>query len=187
MAIVQCKNHHYYDDSKNQECPYCKKMENLEDVNELGEQLTSYKEDAFDFQEEQLTEGYGDFVEEYEKTIGIFMDETKNTLTAGWLVCMHGLEKGKSYMIHSGRNFIGRSVDMDIVLSEDYKISEQKHFSIVYDPKSISFYFVAGNGQVYINERAVNEECLLKDGDLLSVGDSKYMFVPFCKEGRVWE
>ncbi len=186
MAIVQCENHHYYDDNKNRECPYCKKMEILEDENELSEQLTSYKEDILDIQEEQLTEGYGEFVEEYEKTIGIFTDETKNTLTAGWLVCRQGLEKGKSYIIHSGRNFAGRSIDMDIVLSEDFKISEQKHFSIVYDPKSVSFYFVAGNGQVYINGHAENEEYLLQEGDLISVGDSEYMFVPFCKKGRVW-
>lgn len=186
MAIVQCNNHHYYDDSKNLECPYCKKMESLEDVNELGEQLTSYKDDVFDMQEEQLTEGYGDFVEEYEKTIGIYTDETKNTLTAGWLVCRQGIEKGKSYIIHSGRNFAGRSVDMDIVLSGDFKISEQKHFSIVFDPKSILFYFVGGNGQVYINGKAVNKECLLEDGDLILAGDSEYVFVPFCKKGRVW-
>ena len=186
MAIVQCKNHHYYDDSKNQECPYCQKMEFVQDRNELGEQLTSYMEEGFDDQDAQLTEGYGDFVEEYEKTIGIFTDETKNTLTAGWLVCMSGLEKGKSYIIHSGRNFAGRSIDMDIVLSEDFKISEQKHFSIVYDPKGISFYFVVGNGQVYINGKAANEECLLNDGDVISAGNSEYMFVPFCKKGRVW-
>ena len=46
---------------------------------------------------------------------------------------------------------------------------------------------MGGNGQTYINGKAVNQECLLEDGDLISVGDSEYVFVPFCKKGRVWE
>lgn len=186
MAIVQCENNHYYDNSKNSECPYCAKMKTRVDTNEVNEQLTSYLDDGFQIQEEQLTEAYGDFVDECDKTIGIFLDETQNELTVGWLVCMQGLEKGKSYIIHSGRNFAGRSYDMDVVLSDDMGISREKHFSIVYDPKSISFYFVSGNGQTYINGEPAVDECLLNDGDMLALGDCEYMFVPFCKKGRVW-
>ena len=186
MAIVQCENNHYYDNSKNSECPYCAKMKSGLSTNEINEQLTSYMDDGYQMQDEQLTEAYGDFVDECDKTIGIFTDETRNELTVGWLVCMEGLEKGKSYIIHSGRNFAGRSFDMDIVLSDDMRISREKHFSVVYDPKSISFYFVSGNGQTYINGKPAIDECLLNEGDILSLGDCKYMFVPFCKKGRVW-
>lgn len=187
MAIVQCENGHYYDNNKHSECPYCVKMQTPIDSNDLGEQLTSYMDDDLGVMNEQMTEGYGDFVQEYEKTIGIFTDESQNLLTVGWLVCMRGPEKGKSYVVHSGRNFAGRSVDMDIILYDDMSISREKHFSIVYDPKSLSFYFISGNGQTYINGKPAIDESLLQDGDILEVGNCEYMFVPFCKEGRVWE
>lgn len=185
MAIVQCPNNHYYDDRRNSSCPYCEKLSGGAAAG-LNEQMTSYLDPAQADDDACLTEGYGEAVAEYEKTIGIFVDESQNLLTVGWLVCTEGSEKGKSYVIHAGRNFVGRSQDMDIVLSDDRSIVREKHFSIVYDPKSIVFYLVSGEGHTYLNEEAVTAEQLLKEGDIIRVGGSKYVFVPFCKEGREW-
>lgn len=187
MAIVQCENHHYYDNQRDAVCPYCAKM-NAEKGAAAGsdEQMTSYLGWLPSGQEGQFTEVYGDEVEEYDKTIGIFTGETHNQPTVGWLVCMNGVVKGKSYPIHAGRNFAGRSVDMDIVLSDDKSIVREKHFSIIYDPKSICFYLVKGAGQIYVNNEVVWEQCLLQDGDEICAGESRFVFVPFCKEGRVW-
>lgn len=188
MAIVQCPNNHYYDDKRNVTCPYCEKMQSpLASLSELNEQHTSYLDPTESDLNVQLTEGYGEFVNEYERTIGIFMDETQNLLTVGWLVCVFGNEKGKNYTIHSGRNFAGRSQEMDIVLSDDMSIVREKHFSIVYDPKGIAFYLVAGEGHTYINGETISAEVRIFDGDEIQVGQSKYLFVPFCKEGRVWD
>ena len=188
MAIVQCPNNHYYDDKKNSTCPYCEKM-NQAQTSEVGlnEQLTSYMDPSGMDDNAQLTEGYGEAVSEFEKTIGIFIDESQNLLTVAWMVCIEGPEKGKSYVIHSGRNFAGRSQNMDIVLSDDDTISREKHFSVVYDPKSIAFYLVSGSGHTYVNGEAVSAEKSLLDGDVIQVGQCKYVFVPFCKEGREWD
>lgn len=186
MAIVQCPNNHYYDDKRDATCPYCEKLNNAfipEDG--INEQLTSYM-NIEQHSDEQVTEAYGEYVQEFEKTIGIFTDESQNQLTAGWLVCIEGTEKGKSYVIRPGRNFAGRSLDMDIVLSDDTGIAREKHFFIIYDPKSVSFYLVCGKGHTYVNDEAVTSEILLTDGDIIKVGKSKYIFVPFCKEGRDW-
>lgn len=188
MAIVQCPNNHYYDDKRNTACPYCEKMAAVVNPSkQLNEQLTSYIDPVNSDQNEQLTEGYGDCVAEYEKTIGIFLDDTQNLLTTGWLVCMNGNVKGNSYVIHAGRNFAGRSTDMDIVLSDDNTIARDKHFSIVYDPKSIAYYLVCGSGRTYVNGEAVSSQIEIFDGDEIKAGESKYIFIPFCKEGRVWE
>ena len=184
MAIIQCPNNHYYDDERNSSCPYC------EDINlrilpkSFNEQLTSYIMPNND--EECLTEAYGECVDEFERTISIFSDDSFNILTVGWIVCISKLAKGMSHVIHSGRNFAGRSSDMDIVLINDYKIRREKHFSIVYDPKSITFYVVAGEGYVYVNGKIVNSEIKIYDGDIIQAGESKYMFIPFCKKGREW-
>lgn len=188
MAIVQCSSNHYYDNKKNSTCPYCEKMKNYSATDTgVNEQLTSYINPVEANDDVQLTEGYGEFVSEFEKTVGVFIDETQNVLTVAWLVCIVGSEKGKSYVIHSGRNFAGRSLDMDIVLSDDLAIVREKHFSVVYDPRSVSFYLVNGEGNTYVNGEAVSAEKSIVDGDVIQVGQSKYLFVPFCKEGREWD
>ncbi len=133
----------------------------------------------------QLTESYGETVCEFEKTINFCDDETQNIFTAGWLVCIEGNEKGKSHVICSGRNYVGRSQYMDIVLS-DNSVSEEKHFSIVYDPKSVTFYIICGTGHTYLNGKAVLSESVIADGDMIQVGTSKYVFVAYCKKGREW-
>lgn len=188
MAIVQCENNHYYDNKRNTYCPYCAKMNKSPVLSDdVGEKLTSYMVAPEEDNNIQLTEVYGDNVHEYDRTVIAFEDEQLNQFTVGWLVCTDGLLKGKSYQIHTGRNFAGRCSDMDIVLAGDMTIAREKHFSVVYDPKSIDFYLVAGNGQTYINGSALSAECVIGDGDEVSAGNTKYIFVPFCKEGRAWD
>lgn len=192
MAIVQCVNHHYYDDALNTSCPYCDNETNTAVLYEQSEKEdntvlipngdnTSRPMDAME------TQGYGESVQEYEKTIGIFLDANENILTVGWLVCTKGLAKGKSFPLHAGRNFAGRSLDMDIVLPDEATVSRSKHFSVVYDPKSVQYYLVADGASVYINDVPLSDQCELTDGDEITAGDCTFVFVPFCKEGRVWE
>lgn len=187
MAIIQCGNNHYYDDKRNSTCPYCEKL-NLTAVphNNLNEQLTSYIDPECD-EDMQLTEAYGEAVADYERTIGFFSDEPQNLLTVGWLVCVSGLVKGKSYVLHAGRNFAGRAFDMDIVLSDDERLSRKNHFSVVYDPKSCSFYAVSGSGAVEVNGQGLSGERQIFEGDRIQAGQSSYVFVPYCKEGRDWK
>jgi hypothetical protein len=185
MALVRCERGHYYDDAKNDSCPSCRKPGGEGDFTAddvLREQLTvSLLSD-----EGRETELYGEAVSEGDKTIGIFSPEAGNWCTVGWLVCVSGPVKGKSYTLHSGRNFAGRDPDMDIALSDDLTLSREKHFSIVYDPKENAFYIIAGAGRTYINDRHLEGDSALADGDRITAGESEYIFVPFCKEGRTW-
>lgn len=191
MAIIQCARNHYYDDSKDMVCPYCAGEDTAAKSGQgMEDQKTSYfpLEYTGEYEEEeQKTEAYGYGVGEYDKTIGIFTDGMENDKTAGWLVCMNGFMKGKSYVILEGRNFAGRSGEMDIGLSDDAAISRKNHFSIVYEPKSIQFYLVPGEGRTYLNGKAVIEACEIEEGDRITAGESNYVFVPFCREGRTWQ
>lgn len=187
MAIIQCPKGHYYEDSRDDTCPYCKKMASDTLENEdIGEQLTQYKTPVID-DEEVPTEAYGENVKEEEKTIGIFTQEERNLLTAGWLVCVKGIEKGASYPIYSGRCFVGRDEMMDIVLRGDRTISRKQHCSLVYDPRANRFFAVSGEGLVYINNRILSSTAELFENDILQLGDSAYLFIPFCKGERVWK
>lgn len=187
MAIVQCEQGHYYDDCRDEICPYCIKLSTANTFYDdpLEEQPTQYK-CVLDFEDGTLTEAYGDFTDEDEKTIGIYSIKQGNLLTVGWLICVSGIEKGNSHTFYSGRNFVGRSEDMDIILNDDVAVSREKHFSIIYDPKSNKFYAVEGSGRTYINGNPLIGQRELFENDLIEVGESAYCFVPYCKEERVW-
>lgn len=185
MSIVKCPFNHYYDDKRSSVCPYCEKTENEQlFTDSMNEKNTSYIE--LPEYEEQKTEAYGEFVSEFEKTISVFVDESKNELTTGWLVCIDGEEKGKSYTVHSGRNFAGRSLEADIPLMDDSSITREHQFSIVYDPRSVEFYVVNEGDCTCLNNEPIKKEQKLCDGDVIQAGKSKYVFVPFCKRGREW-
>ena len=184
MAIVQCPYGHYYDNLKTESCPYCQKEIDNDDLGEV--KTSSFFEDSID--DFRLTEMIGEDIQEFEKTIGIFADEeTGNLYTVGWLVSICGIEKGKSYILHSGRNYASRKYDADIPLMEDGKISRDNHFSVVFDPKSNEFFVVEGNGQIYLNDEPISSHCKLAEGDVITLGESKFVFVPYCKEGRNWK
>ena len=186
MAIVQCVKGHYYDDSKESSCPYCEKLVDHKPEDLFREQVTSYLDPDLMNDSEPVTQSYGDDVEEDDKTISIFSDDFLNRLTAGWLVSRSGVTRGKSYPFFVGRNFVGRSPDMDIILTEDDHISRDTHFSLVFDPKTVSFYLLPGSGVVYLNEKPITEAAQITEGDELRAGEMSFIFVPFCKEGRDW-
>ena len=50
----------------------------------------------------------------------------------GWLVCICGEAKGKSYNIVSGLNYVGRRKDMDICIEGDISISRYRHAVVEY-------------------------------------------------------
>lgn len=107
----------------------------------------------------------------------------------GWIVCIQGPRQGKDYKIRSGKNFIGRADDMDIQILGDNKISRRNHGVIVFDPKKKETVLLPGdsNGLVYHNEAAVYTPTILGAYDLIEMGDSKFVFVPFCGDNFMWE
>lgn len=129
------------------------------------------------------------------KTIGVIRKSVVNednvgiNPVTGWLVCVQGRDKGRDYRIYSGNNFIGRSEAMDICIRGDDTISREKHACISYDYKNNLFYIYQGSssGLVYHNNEAVLIPHLLSPYDLIEVGKTKLMFVPFCGEKYSWE
>ena len=200
--IQKCKNGHWYDSDVNAVCPHCKrqgeklsimvdnireddKTVSLMDIdNSLSETLgplTGFVPDT----DINIQSNYQDD----DKTISFgFFDTTKIQPVTGWLVCTEGYEKGKDYRLHSGKNFVGRSTSMDVVLIDDKSISRNKHCSITYDPKGSAFYISAEHGNiVYLHEEPVSDTSVLNNGDTINIGDTKLVFVAFCQEGRTWE
>ena len=106
----------------------------------------------------------------------------------GWLVCTDGVNKGTDYRLHQGRNFIGRSPEMDVCILGDNTVSRSSHAIVVYDPRSNVYLAQPGSSKelFYVNDKLVLNPVELKTMDLLNIGDTKLMFVPLCGEQFHW-
>lgn len=208
--ITKCSNGHWYDTSVHKECPHCRQESErlgirLNDIEEddktvslaevdvsLGTELNAIMKKTIKGTADsanQNSPGYGADEEDDDKTLAFgFFGITNNDPVVGWLICMNGSERGNDYRLHAGRNFIGRSTLMDVVLVEDKTIAREKHGSVTYDPKGNTFYLTGEGGNlVYLNGELLDTSQKLKEGDVVTIGETKLMFIPFCREGRTWE
>lgn len=204
MNLLKCTNGHYYDGDKFSSCPHCDagvgegNVGNRNDftmsVDDMLDQLpttepitmnSDYIEDT-----EPIT-NYGGkaIVDSGEKTVGFFNTPKGKDPVVGWLVCVEGADAGKSYTLKAGRNFIGRHISNDIVISGDASVSREKHAIVIYDPKSRNFLTQPGMSSelCYLNDQVVLQAEDIKRGDFLSLGKTKLMFVPLCGETFTWE
>lgn len=123
-----------------------------------------------------------------QRTIGVYSGAKGNDYVTGWLVCTEGAEKGRDYRLHHGFNRIGRSYDMDVQVLDDPAISRENHCSVVFDDKSCRFSVLPSTGALtYYQGTLLTEPKPLHTGDEIRLGDSCFVFIPFCGEGRVWE
>lgn len=122
------------------------------------------------------------------KTVRYYETESGIEPVVGWLVCIEGEEQGKSYNLKDGRNFIGRSAQMDIVL-KDNTVSRDKHAVILYEPKKREFLAQPGESRelFYLNDEVVLGFVKLKVNDVIQIGNTKLMFIPFCSEAFCWD
>lgn len=161
--IIHCSNGHAFSQRRyGTVCPYC----NME---------TATKEK----EETGLTDS------EIEEKL--FKETVKPV--CGWLVCVDGPRKGKDYKIINGKNFIGRADDMDIQILGDNEISRRNHAIIVFDPKKKETVLLPGdsNGIVYHRDNAVYTPTTLEAYDNIELGNSKFVFMPFCGTNFMWE
>lgn len=107
----------------------------------------------------------------------------------GWLVCTEGPAKGTDYRIRAGYNYIGRSEHMDICIRGDKQISREKHALIAYDHEEHVFFFGPADGKslVRINGKMVMSPTEIKAYDVISIGETKLLFVPLCGERFNWD
>lgn len=129
-----------------------------------------------DSQEDNCTIGY------YSRVIGV-------EPVVGWLVCIEGEYRGESFKLKSGRNFIGRAANMDVVLSADHSISRFKHAAVIYEPRSRQFIVATGESRelCYLNGEVVLSNMKMNAYDILNLGATSLMLIPCCGERFSWE
>jgi len=112
----------------------------------------------------------------------------KQEPVAGWLVCLEGPDRGRDYRLHMEKNFIGRAPNMDVVLDGDNTVSRERHAIVIFDPKKKTFWALPGeaSGLVYLNGDIVNSPAQMKADDILEVGQTKLVLIPFCGDRYSW-
>ena len=109
----------------------------------------------------------------------------------GWLVCVKGAYAGQSFDLKTGRNNIGRAMNMDIPLAQELSISRNIHAVLTYAPIKRTFYIQAGesSGLTYLNDNddPVMTFMPIKAYDKIRLGKAEFIFVPFCGENFTWE
>lgn len=178
MEMKQCAFGHFYDASIYTQCPYCsEKTGNASEPNIIDrEEIGATKP----------VEGH-DLLVDPGVTIGID-DGLEVRPVVGWLVCVEGPDRGRSYEIHNENNFVGRSDTMDINIEGDQGISRDKPVIVTYDSRSRSFYcgFMNGRGVVRLNDKPLLSTTELRSGDRIEISRTKLMFIPLCGEQFDW-
>ncbi|MCD8362851.1 MAG: FHA domain-containing protein [Lachnospiraceae bacterium] len=182
MALVKCEKGHFYDSEKFLSCPYCQIAPRTHE--ELMDETTQWTM-GYEGMDDH-TMGYEPLPDDEERTIGMVFSRTGSPVT-GWLVCVEGPERGRDYRLHAGRNYVGRSLNSDVVV-EDRDISRKNHFSVVYDAKHQAFLIAPGEGTLtYLDGQVLRGACPLTEEMRIQAGQSSFAFRSFCREGVQWD
>ena len=211
MNLTRCNQGHFFDADKYETCPHCNRSagENQTDFDKTVAESSVANGGSSTYIDQTVPAAppapaapaapaptpsaknstLKSQVDDVQKTVGIFKTEkSAKQPVAGWLVCVEGPHLGEDFRIVMGRNFVGRAGNMDIVLANDNMVSRDKHAIIVYDPKANLFIIQAGESKelFYLNDRVVLSPTDLKPYDVIKLGASKLLFVPFCSENFNW-
>ena len=214
MKVIQCQNGHFYDGDKFASCPHCSAdSDNTVPVynqsvgggtvyNNAAENIVgNFADSDVTRPDDEVTVSYADAAQD-EKTVAMWEEpvnqnndpfipqivkQERFAPVVGWLVCVDGVERGRDYRLHGGRNFIGRNPQMDVSIPDDPKLSRDNHASIIYDVRSQKFFALPGEAShTALNGAVLDAPSVLSDGDIIECGGGKLCFISFCKEGRTW-
>ena len=175
--MKQCDNGHFYDEARFDQCPYCVPSSAGKTV---AATPTPAAGKTMPFQPQGGNDG---------KTVGVMKKSLGIDPVVGFVVCVDGPQKGESFTLVSGRNFVGRGASMDVALTEDDTVSRENHALISYDAKGNSFMLSPGMGRgiTYLNGAQIESAVILAAYDKIEVGSSALLFLPLCGERFRWE
>ena len=160
--LYRCDKGHYYDRRKSTSCPYCG--------------IPGLAPGAGSRARPQLR-----------KTEKLRHADVGFHPVVGWLVCVEGADRGRSYALFAGLNSIGRSEKMRVRISGDAAVSRESHGAVEYDGAANSFTLhPGGSNRVYFGGAAVEQPLALSAFDRITVGHTVLLFVPLCGGAFQW-
>lgn len=122
------------------------------------------------------------------KTVSLYEGMSHIDPVVGWLVCVKGDVYGYSYVLKTGKNYIGRHTDMDICISGDNTVSRENHAVLMFEPQNKEFILlnVESKGLVYVNGEVIKENTTLRAKDIITIGQTLLLFIPLCDDEFDW-
>lgn len=193
MAMKRCDKGHYYDPEQHSSCPSC-------GIPELGIGKTSSRKKpvpsasagrSSESEQANATRKQGKIYPERAeegRTVGVFRKKIGIDPVVGWLVCIAGPDRGRDYRLRAEKNFIGRSKAMHVCIQNDKSVSRENHAAVSFNVKNNTFKLHPGDsrGLAYLNNEDVDIPTPLKAYDVMEIGETRLMFVPFCGEHFQW-
>jgi Inner membrane component of T3SS, cytoplasmic domain len=198
MAMKRCESGHFYDTEKHTSCPACGVAGlEIEATLARGASTERYDLDAPTLPRESRqsspegqrgSPGMGFRGSDPAATVAQVKKKLGIDPVVGWLVCVSGQDKGRDFRIKNERNFIGRAPGMDICISGDDGISRERHAVISFNPRKSTYLLMPGesHGLVYHNDDEVIGPIELKPYDVIEMGQTKLLFLPFCGPQFSW-
>ena len=160
--LIRCKNGHMFSKRRyGNICPYC----NMD--------MTERKELEESFDDNELEES---------------LIRIKSKPVCAWLVCIKGPRYGKDYRIVFGKNYIGRTDAMDIQIIGDNAIKQENHAILSFDEKDLEATLICteGGGITYLNGKAVYTPQILETYDVITMGESEFLYIALCGKQFSW-
>lgn len=192
MRLERCERGHFYDAERFSSCPHC------DQTTVTGTVLINQEDDDINktsgIQSEVMvsaipTDSFAE-PDDGQKTVGYFANMAIGSEpVVGWLVCISGNHFGEDFKLKAGRNFIGRSSEMDVALTGDASVSRDRHAIILYEPRNNIFIVQSGDAKelFYLNDKVVLNATEISAYDKLTLGNSTLLFVPCCSDKFKWE
>jgi hypothetical protein len=215
MNLTKCSNGHFYDSDTYASCPYCGGGNSAQVNNTVAYEGGTQSPDisatvdldtvlpsdsqASDSVAEVLNSTMSQSVPSDDSKTISFWQTKKNEKNdspvyeeapvVGWLVCTKGKAYGQDFRLKSGRNFIGRSADMDVCLAGENTVSRERHAIIIHEPRKNIFIAQPGESRelFYVNDSVVLSSVEIKKNDVLQIGDVQLMLIPCCDDAFKWE
>jgi len=188
-GLSRCENGHFYDASKYKTCPYdaAQSMDPSSRSIRIGASHGEGHDEQRDTVPVRGMAGTEPGVDQPTRRIGQGGPGGIDAVV-GWLVCVHGRNRGRDYRIRSENNTVGRAENMDICISGDDLISRERHTVITFDPQQNTFHLSPAEGRslVFLNSKAVLTPQELKPYDEIMLGATKLRFIPFCGDKFKW-
>ena len=206
--MKQCAGGHIYDETKYAECPYCSggvSVRPLAGGNAsfpstvpLEPQAAPSSSDAFpktmplnapssEAAPASKSEPKPEPNKKKEMGVTVALNSTEAGIkpVTGWLVVIDGEKKGTSFTVHGDRNTIGRGTEHDINISFDKASSKSGDAVISYDSRKSRFHISVlegGKNNVYLNDDILLQPEVIKDYDIIEIGETKFVFRSLCNE-----
>lgn len=187
MPLIPCGKGHFFNPEESSGCPYCGVAVDIDETQPYTGGETVPEREPERTRAEGGASGKRPPVEG--ETVHVWKERLGNIdPVVGWLVCVEGPDRGRDFRVHTERNFIGRAPNMDIAITGDDGISRENHAVLSYNPKRHVFRVAPGDGRglVYLNDEEVLGAMEIKPYDLIELGVTKLLFVPFCGERFTW-